>query len=60
MCVCQIVLQQLEEVAGVNTVVQLYPNVFGLSASERPHRDFSNISVLHFNQKKSINVSLVC
>lgn len=43
-CVCQIVLQQLEKVAGANTVVPLYPDYFGLSASERPCKDFSKIS----------------
>lgn len=43
-CVCQIVLQRLARLAGVNTVVPLYPEVFGLSAFETHQRFFPKIS----------------
>lgn len=57
-CVCQIVLQQLEELAGVSTVVPLYPDDFGLSASERPSKELSKISQSSILTKKELNFNM--
>lgn len=51
-CVYQIVLQHLEELAGVSTVLPLYPDVIGLSMPESLSKCFSDFSLSHFNQKK--------
>lgn len=57
-CVCQIVLQRLVRLAGVNTVVPLYPEVFRLSASETHQRFFSKISQSCILTKKRVLILL--